>query len=391
MKSLILISLILASSTLGCYIKKSGHKSPYQWVDPMPNSTVNDLPDNFNWGDVNGVNYLTQMKNQHIPQYCGSCWAQGTTSSLSDRISIMRKAAFPEINISVQVILDCDMYDDGCHGGDHETAHQYIKENNITDETCAPYVALSHYEGRQCTPQAICNECTPSSGCAVPKKYNTYKISSYGSISGEADMMKEIYANGPIPCAVDSGPLHGLTTWDIVTAPGQSLNHIISVVGWGVENGTKYWILRNSWGEYFGKEGYARVQRGNGGAVMIEEDCGWAIPIDTWSNQPYPKSTPEEEPKTAESTLEKIESTVENLMSDLFTPKRSFKKELLEDHENPWKLDLPAEVIKTAKPEDYLDVEDIPANFWWGNANGTNYLSWTVNQHLPQYCGSCWA
>ena len=75
----------------------------------------------------------------------------------------------------------------------------------------------------------------------------------------------------------------------------------------------------------------------------------------------------------------------------MFDLKKEFKKELLEDHENPWKLDLPQEIVKSAKPEDYLDLEDIPANFWWGDVNKTNYLSWTINQHLPQYCGSCWA
>ena len=46
---------------------------------------------------------MTQTKNQHIPQYCGSCWAQAATSSLSDRIKIARKAAWPDINIAPQV------------------------------------------------------------------------------------------------------------------------------------------------------------------------------------------------------------------------------------------------------------------------------------------------
>lgn len=58
------------------------------------------LPENFFWGDVNGVNYLTVTKNQHIPQYCGSCWAFTATSSLSDRIKIARNATFPDILIA---------------------------------------------------------------------------------------------------------------------------------------------------------------------------------------------------------------------------------------------------------------------------------------------------
>lgn len=98
-----------------------------------------ELPKAFDWGNVDGVNYLTNIRNQHIPQYCGSCWAHAGTSALSDRIKVARNAAWPDINISPQVLISCEQTDDGCHGGNAYNGYKWIHENYITDETCSIY------------------------------------------------------------------------------------------------------------------------------------------------------------------------------------------------------------------------------------------------------------
>lgn len=97
------------------------------------------LPDNFDWGNVDGVNFLTNIRQQHNPQYCGSCWAHAATSSLSDRIKIARNAAWPDINLSPQVLISCEQQDLGCHGGSSYLSYEWIYNNYITDETCSIY------------------------------------------------------------------------------------------------------------------------------------------------------------------------------------------------------------------------------------------------------------
>lgn len=255
---------------------------------------VADLPETHIWNNVDGVNYLTNLKNQHVPQYCGSCWAQSATSALSDRIKIARKAAWPDINIAPQVLISCSD-DDGCHGGEAYNAFEWMSKNEVTDETCSIYRARGHDNGMICAPITMCKNCMPNEPCFVPDEYLVYGTEEYGQVKGEEAMMQEIYQRGPIACGIAVPDALEDYTGGIFEDKTGDMNivHDISVVGWGVEDGVKYWTVRNSWGTHFGEDGFVRVIRGVNN-IAIESDCAWATPKDTWSESKKHQTTDDE-------------------------------------------------------------------------------------------------
>merc|ERR1712173_569325 len=91
-------------------------------------------------------------------------------------------------------------------------------------------------------------------------------------------MMKEIFNRGPIACGIDAMPIRKYTT-GIAKDVSSSTDHVISVVGWGTDaQEGLYWLIRNSWGEYWGEQGFARVKSG---ALNLEDaGCAWAVPKD---------------------------------------------------------------------------------------------------------------
>lgn len=271
-------------------------------LSPQPFEQNLALPTNFTWCDNNGVNYCTESRNQHIPQYCGSCWAHGAVSSLGDRIKIARGAKGIDINLSVQHILNCGNAG-SCHGGSVVGPFAWIHQistktgSGISYETSNPYLACSSesqegicpHADFTCTAENVARTCstfTDSGGkCAGLSHYPNATISEYGEVSGADKMAAEIYARGPISCGIDAAPI--LTyTGGIVSMAGTGVDHVISVVGWGNEAGTDYWIVRNSWGEYWGEMGYIRVEKGHN-ALHLEEQCAWAVPgVYTTTNFP---------------------------------------------------------------------------------------------------------
>lgn len=244
-----------------------------------------------NWCNLNGQSFCTISRNQHLPQYCGSCWAHGSVSALSDRIKIARNASGADINLSVQHILNCANVG-SCHGGSVLGPYQWLhtaskKGTGIAYETSNPYLACSSESTEgfcasadfSCSALNVARTCstfTASGGkCVGLAQFPNATVAEYGSVSGADNMAKEIFARGPIACGISAEPILTYTS-GIVKNPNTDIDHVVSVVGWG--NDAKmgqYWIVRNSWGEYWGEMGYIRVAKGNND-LGLEDQCAWA-------------------------------------------------------------------------------------------------------------------
>merc|ERR1719453_296151 len=265
------------------------HKGTFA-VSRLPQDYIDDasLPTNFTWGDYNGVNLLTMSRNQHIPQYCGSCWAHGSVSALGDRIKIARKGKGIDINLSVQHILNCGNVG-SCHGGSVIGPYSWLSDQSkknagISYETSDPYMACSSESEEgickgqdwSCTAMNVARTCStfpPRGKCLPIAQYPNATISDFGEISGADAMQKEILKNGPIACGIDAGPILNYTK-GISTLAGDGVDHVVSVTGWGTDaTAGKYWIVRNSWGEYWGEMGFIRVGFGK---LHLEDSCAWA-------------------------------------------------------------------------------------------------------------------
>ena len=208
---------------------------------PAPKRTPKRAaPESLDWREKGAV---TPVQDQGG---CGSCWA---FAAICSQEGAWAAAGNELLKLSEQNIVDCTRTALGCHGGLPELGltevieHQDGKFMLLADY---PYVAVQ-------------NSCVfdVSKGVSHISKIDVYR--------SEDDLFTCIAEIGPTSIGFDADTYmfrnyaSGVFNCDYCT---DVQNHAITVVGYGVEDGTNYWIVKNSWGTTWGEEGYIRVIRG---------------------------------------------------------------------------------------------------------------------------------
>jgi len=103
------------------------------------------------------------------------------------------------------------------------------------------------------------------------------------SLSGESDIMTEIYQNGPVEVAYDVySDFLTYKSGVYVHTNGTYLGgHAVKMLGWGTDSGTPYWIVANSWNANWGNQGYFWIIRGQD-ECGIEDEADAGVPQSSW-------------------------------------------------------------------------------------------------------------
>ncbi|XP_067831892.1 cathepsin F-like [Heptranchias perlo] len=201
----------------------------------------------LDWSKRNAV---TPVKNQVCcsRKDCKSCWAFAVVGNIESQWFLKHGRL---TSLAEQELIDCTETSNGCSSGHINLAFEdVINLGGLMAETDYSYTAM---KGR----------------CQFKSDRTVAKIRSFVCLpKNETVMQQYIATNGPLTALVNAVMLQHYENGILRSnCAAKDWDHAILIVGYGVEGDIPYWIVKNSWGENWGENGYFRLYRG-------ENTCG---------------------------------------------------------------------------------------------------------------------
>jgi cathepsin L len=205
---------------------------------------VSKLPASVDWRTKNCV---TPVKDQG---QCGSCWSFSATGAMEGAHVLSQQGAL--VGLSEQNLVDCstDQGNQGCNGGLMDDAFQYVISNpGIDSEDSYPYTA------------------TGPNDCQFDASNVATTITAFTDVSsGDENALQTAIATvGPISVAIDASQssfqMYSGGVYNEPACSSTQLDHGVLAVGYGTDNGTPYYLVKNSWSTSWGMNGYIEMTR----------------------------------------------------------------------------------------------------------------------------------
>ncbi|KAK7086269.1 hypothetical protein SK128_002210 [Halocaridina rubra] len=214
------------------------------------------LPDNFDWRNVEGVNYIAPVRDQGS---CGSCYTFASMGQVEARLRIATKNQRQDV-LSPQDAVSCSVLSQGCAGGfNFLIAGRYAQDQGLVAEECNAYDATD-------------SACDTDTSCARTYVSDYSYLGGYYGACNEELMLQALIELGPLSVSYQvyddfynyNGGIYHHTEFKNDFNPFEMVNHAVLLVGYGVEpsTGEKFWTVKNSWGDTWGESGYFRIRRG---------------------------------------------------------------------------------------------------------------------------------